>query len=123
MKLVGEGLVALLAALGLALLGGMLWGRLLWPGPGPGLWAVIPVRGEGENLERILRGLMWLRGLGLLRCPVAVLDTGLTPRGRALALRLCAQWPEVGLYPPKDTEETRREEDAAAGAGGPGGDR
>lgn len=73
MQLLLEGCLTLLAALGLALLGGLLFGRLLRPVPGPELWTLVPGRGGGEELERDVRALMWLRGLGLLRCPVEIL--------------------------------------------------
>ena len=45
---------------------------------------------------------MWLRGLGLLRSPVLIVDVGLTPAGRELALRLASRWPEVALWPAED---------------------
>ena len=60
---------------------------------------MIPGRGGGETLERDLRALMWLRGLGLLCCTVAIVDSGLTPQGRELSLRLASRWPDVVLWP------------------------
>lgn len=97
MKLLWEGLLTLLSALGVALLGGLLFGRLVRPLPGPGLWVLVPGRGGGEQLERDLRGLAWLRGLGLLRGCVVIVDCGLDPEGRELALHLTRRWPEVAL--------------------------
>lgn len=111
MRLLWEALLTLLAALGLALLGGLLLGRLVHPVPGPGMWMIIPGRGEGETVERDLRALMWLRGLGLLRCQVAVADLGLTAQGRELSLRLVSRWPDVVLWPVGSLHELIRSED------------
>ncbi len=99
MRLLWEAVLTLLAAMGLALLGGLVFGRLLHPIPGPEVWVMIPGRGGGETLERDLRALMWLRGLGLLGCTVAIVDSGLTPQGRELSLRLASRWPDVVLCP------------------------
>ena len=49
-----------------------------------------------------MRSFLWLRGLGLLRCPILIADAGLTPAGWELALRLTARWPEVILWPASD---------------------
>lgn len=92
-----EGLAALLAALGLALLGGILFGRLLCPAPGGAQWLLIPGRGDGAGLEQTVRAAMWLRGLGLLRCPVAIVDAGLNEQGRRLAAHLAGRWGGVRL--------------------------
>ena len=46
-----------------------------------------------------MRACIWLRGLGLLSCPVIIADAGLTPQGWELALRLTARWPGVVLWP------------------------
>ena len=59
-------------------------------------------RGEGEGLEQQVRCFIWLRSLGLLRCPVVIADVGLSPAGWELALRLTARWPEVILWPAAD---------------------
>lgn len=58
--------------------------------------------GGGEDLEQQVRSFLWLRGLGLLRCPILIADAGLTPAGWELALRLTARWPEVILWPASD---------------------
>jgi len=42
-----------------------------------------------------VRSLMWLRSLGLLSCPVTILDEGLTDEGRWLAQELIRRWPAV----------------------------
>lgn len=111
MRLLFDAVLTLLSALGLALLGGLLFGRLLYPAPGPGLWVVIPGRGGGEGLERDLRALMWLRGLGLLRCRVAIADLGLTAGGRELALRLSSRWDDVVLWPARSLHELVEQEE------------
>lgn len=87
---------------GLALVGWWLFGLLLRPLPGREAKVVIPGRGSGEELEQLVRSFIWLRGLGLLRCPIVIADAGLTPAGWELALRLAARWPEVALWPASD---------------------
>lgn len=105
MRLLWDGLVTLLAALGLALLGGLLFGRLLRPIPGPDLWVVVPGRGGGEGLERELLALEWLCELGLLRCRVVVADLSLTVEGQELAQRLVGRWENVVLWPAQSLHE------------------
>ena len=97
--------LTLLSALGLALLGGLLFGRLICPAAGPGMWIVVPARGAGEGIEHSLRALMWLRGLGLLGGQVAVADLGLTAQGRETALRLVSRWEGAVLWPADRLEE------------------
>ena len=95
-------LLAAVCALGLAFVGWWLFGLMLRPLPGRSARVVITGRGEGEKLEQQVRSFLWLRGLGLLRCPVVIADAGLTPGGWELALRLTARWPEVILWPASD---------------------
>ena len=95
-------LLAVICMLGLALVGGWLFGLLLRPLPGGEARVVIPGRGEGEELEQQVRTFLWLRGMGLLRCPVVIADVDLTPAGWELALRLAARWPEIALWPASD---------------------
>ena len=97
--------LALLAGLGLLLPVWLAVGRLLRPAPGDRVWIIIPGRGDGETLERELRGLIWLRERGLLCCPLAVADQGLSREGRELALRLVRRWPDVVLWPAKHLDE------------------
>lgn len=94
-----ETLAAVVCVLGLT---GSLWwllGRLLRPLPCGGACILLKGRGEGESLEQTVRGFLWLRGLGLLKVPILIADLGLNARGRETALRLCARWPEVILWP------------------------
>ena len=95
-------LLAVICIAGLALVGWCLFGLLLRPLPGWEAKVVIPGRGEGEKLEQQVRSFLWLRGLGLLRCPIIIADAGLTAGGWELALRLTARWPEVILWPASD---------------------
>ena len=87
---------------GLAFVGWWLFGLLLRPLPGRGARVVLAGQGGGENLEQMVRSFLWLRGLGLLRCPIVIADAGLSPAGWELALRLTARWPEVVLWPASD---------------------
>jgi len=102
LELWGEILLAVLCAAGLAFLSWWLFGRLLRPIPGTVIYAVIPGCGAGNELEQSVRSLVWLRSLGLLRCPVLIADVGLTPAGRELALHLARRWPDVVLWPVQD---------------------
>ena len=95
-------LLAVICICGLAFVGCWLFGLLLRPLPGREAKVVIPGRGEGEQLEQLVRSFLWLRGLGLLRCPIVIADVDLTPAGWELALRLTARWPEVILWPASD---------------------
>ena len=79
-----------------------LTGRLLRPIPHSAVYAVIPCRGDGEGMEQTVRALVWLRSLGLLNCPVILMDAGLSPMGRETALRLALRWPDVVLWPAED---------------------
>lgn len=91
--------LAVLCAAGLALVGCWLFGLLLSPLPGDDTCLVLPGRDGGDRLEQQVRACIWLRGLGLLSCPVVIADVGLTPQGWELALRLTARWPGVVLWP------------------------
>ena len=97
MWIVWEGLLTLLAVLGLALLGWVLFGRMVCPVPSRELVVVLPAKDDGSTLERNIHGLMWLRSLGLLRCPVVIADAGLNPEGLRLAQLLAARWSEVSV--------------------------
>lgn len=99
MEILWEVLPALITAIGLAMLGSLLLGWLLRPVPKAALWVLVPGEGDGEHLERDLRGLMWLRSVGLLTCPVAIADVSLSQEGREVAFRLIVRWPDVVLWP------------------------
>ena len=96
MALAAEILLTAACAGGLTALLWWLFGRLLRPIPAqPGQVVFIPGRGMGDGLEQTLRAYIWLRSLGLLRCPVVVADAGLNEQGRALVCRLARRWPQV----------------------------
>ena len=100
MALAAEILLTAACAGGLMALLWWLFGRLIRPiPPHPGQFVLIPGRGMGDGLEQTLLAHVWLRSLGLLRCPILIADIDLTPEGRELALRLAARWPGVSLWP------------------------
>lgn len=132
MGLLRDVALSVLCVLGLAFLGWWLFGRLLRPIPGEGLWAVVPAWGEGGQVEQAVRTLVWLRGMGLLDCPIIIADAGLSSQGREVALRLALRWPEVRLWPaeylaeqmtpPRQTKEKEVPHGGDNGTAGPGGD-
>ena len=82
---------------GLAFVGWWLFGLLLRPLPGREAKVVIPGRGEGEELEQALSGLLWLRGAGFVQGQVILADVDLTAQGQALARILAEREPGVYL--------------------------
>ena len=99
MGLTTDVLLSVICALGLAFLAWWLFGRLLRPVPEQRVRVLIPGRGDGSSLEQSVRAFVWLRGLGLLNCPIVIADVDLTPEGWELALRLTVRWPGVVLWP------------------------
>lgn len=95
MEMFWEGVLTFLAVLGLVMLIWVLFGRILCPVPGKGMYILLIGTGCGEGLEGKLRGVIWLRSLGLLNCPVVVADVGLNRDGKELAERLTRQWSKV----------------------------
>lgn len=95
MRAVLEIILSLLAAAGLLSLGWLLLGRALAPAGRGEAVCLVPGRGEGETLEQAVRGLLWLRGGGLLAGRVVIVDCGLSPAGRAIAAALCLREPGV----------------------------
>ena len=102
---VTEAILALLCALGAAVLLWLLLGWLVCPASVHNLWTVIPGRGDGDSLEAALRQLAWLRRAGLFRGEAVIWDAGLTPEGRELALRLALRWSWVTCCPRGALEE------------------
>ena len=105
MEYVWEIVLTVLCLMGLGLLAWCLLGRLVCPVPGQEGRAVLEGQGDGGGLEQSVRALMWLRSLGLLRCPVVIVDLGLDREGLAVARRLALRWPVVDLYRPEDGAE------------------
>lgn len=88
-------LLAILLGISLLLFGFLCMGRVLFPCGS--VHVVVPATGEGENLQQILYGLMWLRGLGLLSCTICLEDQGLSQTGRELVTHLLHRWPDIAL--------------------------
>ena len=99
MRAMLEVVLSLLAVVGLMSLGWLSFGHLLVPSGGEGIWALIPGRGDGGDLEQQVRSLLWLRGGGLLSGNIVILDWDLTPGGRAVAAALCLREPGIDLCP------------------------
>lgn len=109
MQLLWETVLTLLIALALTIAGWVVLGRILGPAHGTGVRIVVHGRDAGENLEQAVRWAQWLRGWGLISCPVTIADAGLNAEGRELALRLTASFPEVTLWPAERLEELKRQ--------------
>ena len=91
-------LVAALAALGLFTLLWLAFGRLLLPAGE--VHILLPVAGEGAELEHTLKGLHWLRAAGLLDARIDLLDAGLSEGGRDRVDRLLRTEGGLRLYRP-----------------------
>ena len=93
---------AVLATLCVLILIGMVWwllGRTLRPIPGKKARIFLAGRGDAEQLEQSIRGFMWLRGLGLLHCPIVIVDVDLNQQGYELALHLAGKWSGIAVWP------------------------
>ena len=99
MELISDIFLTAVCTLGLAFAAWWLFGRLLRPIPDQRVQVLIPGRGEGEGLEQSVRAFIWLRGRGLLNCPIIIADVDLSPQGWEMALRLTVRWPGVVLWP------------------------
>ena len=93
-----DGFWTAVCVIGLACLGWWLAGKLLCPVPSSGTWVVLAGRGEGDGLEQKVRAFLWLRSLGLLRCPVVIADMGLNEQGKEVVGRLALRWHGVILW-------------------------
>lgn len=94
-----ETILATLCVLGLA--GGAWWllGRFLKPLSDEGAQVLLAGRKSGAGLEQTVRGFVWLRGLGILNCPIVIVDVDLDRRGRERAHGLAGRWPAVSVWP------------------------
>lgn len=99
MELTFDAVLATLCVLGLIGFAWWLVGRILRPISKRGTRILVSGRGSGADLEQTIRGFIWLRSLGLLNCPIIIVDVDLTPDGYELALHLAAKWPGVILWP------------------------
>lgn len=78
----------------------LLWcaaGRVLQPVLRQTALTLLPVRGDAGALEQAVRAWRQLKGGGLSTRRLLVVDCGLTPSGRTLAERLCAQDEDITL--------------------------
>jgi len=108
MQLWQDGLVALLAAIGLASLMWMVVHALFMVRPErrQGVLALIPAQGDGEALEQQVRALEGLRRERGMLGMILLVDCGLTEEGRRLARLLAKEnrWvalcrtEEIGRY-------------------------
>ncbi len=104
MQLWQDGVVALLAAVGLASLMWMAVRAVLFAGPPrrQGAVALVSARGDGESLEEQVCLLDQLRreqgGIGL----ILLVDCGLTEEGRRLCSLLAREERRVALCAPED---------------------
>lgn len=94
-------LLALALVLALAIFGTLCVARALFPCNG--LYLMVLAQGDGENLQEKLYALMWLRGLGLLSCPIYLVNRGLSSEGLLLVEHLSARWPQVSLWTEGDS--------------------
>lgn len=99
MRPILEVILSLLAVAGLLSLSWLLLGRILTPAGNGETLSLVPGKGDGEDLEQSVRGLLWLRGGDLLTGNVLIVDCGLSPTGRAIATALCLREPGVELCP------------------------
>lgn len=106
MRALVEVLLSLLSVLGLLTLSWLLYGHILSPAGGGRSCALIPASGGGEDLEQSVRGLLWLKGGGLLPGRVAIVDCGLNEDGRALAAALLRREPSLEVWTAEDLNET-----------------
>lgn len=86
--------------LALLTFGGLCMARALFPCSGVTL--VVSAQGDGGDLQQKIYALMWLRGLGLLSCPIYLVDQGLTPQGDLLANLLMERWPHISMWQGED---------------------
>lgn len=95
MRPVLEVILSLLAVAGMLSLSWLLFGRLLTPAGNGETVSLVPGQGDGEDLEQAVRGLLWLRGGGMLQGDLVIVDCGLSSTGRAIAAALCMREPGV----------------------------
>ena len=101
MNAVLEIALTVLSLLGLTALGWCLLGRLLCPVPARGVHILIEAEGDAARLEQTVRGLVLLRSLGLLACPIEIADRGLSSGGLDGARRLAERWPGISISQPQ----------------------
>ena len=105
MGMLWEAALAAGCALGLALAGWWLLGRLLRPFPGEEARVLLPARGDGEGLEEQVHTLQYIRGEcgGFGR--ILLVDCGLTEEGRKLCGLLAGEDRWVSVCAPEAVEK------------------
>lgn len=96
MHTVVEVVVAFFAAGGLLALAWLLYGKLLAPTVGERIFAVVTAKGAGEQLEHEVSGLLWLRGGGMGKFFIIIVDDGLDQDGLGIAAALLKR--ESGIF-------------------------
>lgn len=103
MKLMGDGLIAFLAAVGVSTILWLLAETLLRRhSPVTEAVLVLPVRGDGATLERALHLTMEQRATG--ETPILLADCGLDETGLRLAQSLTQRYSRVQLCPAEELE-------------------
>ena len=103
MKLMGDGLIAFLAAVGVSTILWLLAETLLRRhSPVAEAVLVLPVRGDGATLERALHLTMEQRATG--ETPILLADCGLDETGLRLAQSLTQRYSRVQLCPAEELE-------------------
>ena len=103
MELMGDGLIAFLAAVGVSTILWLLAETLLRRHrPVAEAILVLPVRGDGATLERALHLTMEQRTTG--ETPILLADCGLDETGLRLAQSLTQRYSRVQLCPAEDLE-------------------
>lgn len=97
--MVFEILVAILSVCGVILLLWCVTGCFLRPFGGKVLKMLYPVSGDAQELEHAIRGILWLREVGLTSGSVYLLDVGLSETGGRIVQALCEKWEFVTLLP------------------------
>lgn len=103
MELMGDGLIAFLAAVGVSTILWLLAETLLRRhSPVAEAVLVLPVRGDGATLERALHLTMEQRTTG--ETPILLVDCGLDETGLRLAQSLTQRYSRVQLCPAEELE-------------------
>lgn len=97
--MVFEILIAILSICGVILLLWCITGCFLRPFGGNSLKMLYPVSGDAQELEHSIRGILWLREVGLTSGCVYLFDAGLSESGTAIVQAICEKWEFLTLLP------------------------
>lgn len=108
MNSIWEGIAVLIAVVA-ALAGGWWWfGRLVTPLPKRSVHTVVTGVGDGEELEQIIHGLLWIRSCGCGAGAIVIVNTGLSEEGLLLAQRIASEKEAVVLCQPEELGDMLR---------------